>query len=336
MRRRRGLHAVAHRFLPLLALVAVLSPGASLSAATGSSAITLDAVSRIGCLQTLPGHANTLLGVAFSADGRFFASSTGDGVVQLWDRATWHVIREFSAPALACWRVHFLADNARIASGNGTVWDIATGQLVHSLGRGIYIALSLDGTTMAIHNNGQFTIQLLRTTDWRVECEIATGCPGDFVAYSPDGRLVALAANQVPNGPDLAVKLFDTATGEVVHTLRGHRSILHGLAFSPDGRWVAGGSMDTTIRVWDVETGELVHTLQTRGGLFDVAFSPDSSLIAGALDNRTVELWDVANGRWVRTLEHQGEVVSLAFSPDGTLLASGAYDSRIYLWGVSL
>jgi WD40 repeat protein len=197
---------------------------------------------------------------------------------------------------------------------------------VHTLNGDNHVAFSPDGAWMAVNGRGWFTIELWRIEDWQVEREIVTNHTGDIftLAFSPDSRLLATAANVGPGGPEFVVKLWGVSTGQELFTLRGHQEAIHGLAFSPNGRWLATASMDTTVKIWDVQTGQLVYTLQTEGELFDVAVSPDSSLVAAALNNNTVELWDITGGRWVRTLNHGGEVVSVAFSPDGTLLASGA------------
>jgi WD40 repeat protein len=313
------------------------SPGPTSAPQTAgtSLAITPDTAGQVELLHRHDGHESRLYGLAFSPDGRYFASSTLDGTVQVWDPDSWQVVREFTAPDVFGWRLFFLADNAHISSGNGTVWDISSGEMVHTLSGEHHVTFSPDGVWMAANGRGQFSIELWRVEDWQLEGEIVTSHFGDIfaLAFSPDSRLLASAANIAQN-PEFSVKLWDVMTGQELFTLQGHTDFIHGLAFSPDGRWLATASMDTTVKIWDVQTGQLVHTLQTAAELFDVAFSPDSSLVAAALNNNTVELWDVASGQRLRILDHDGEVVSLAFSPDGSLLASGAYDRKVYLWGI--
>ena len=48
-------------------------------------------------------------------------------------------------------------------------------------------------------------------------------------------------------------KTFETynpATGDVLHTLKGHHDPIHCVTFSPDGRDIASASSDATILIW--------------------------------------------------------------------------------------
>jgi WD40 repeat protein len=47
-----------------------------------------------------------------------------------------------------------------------------------------------------------------------------------------------------------------------------------GIAFSPDGKWIASSGNDATIKVWDSETGAEIFTLLGHTGpTFSMAFS---------------------------------------------------------------
>jgi WD40 repeat protein len=47
------------------------------------------------------------------------------------------------------------------------------------------------------------------------------------------------------------VKVWTAATGEI-QTLRGHRSWVHSVSFSPNGQRIASASQDGTVKIWEL------------------------------------------------------------------------------------
>src|SRR5262249_45894357 len=171
-------------------------------------------------------------------------------------------------------------------------------------------------------------------------------CPGMNAALSPGGKLVA-AGRYAPG-----IGLWETASGERLAELPGHKYACCALAFSHDGKRLVTGGDDRTVRLWDMTTRKQERSLGGCGSeVFAVAFAPDGRLVAGAggslghdlarggrpdeLDFG-VHLWDAATGKHLfRMGGDRSTVWALAFSPDGGLLASGGGDRVIRLWDVA-
>src|SRR5262249_302693 len=106
------------------------------------------------------------------------------------------------------------------------------------------------------------------------------------VAFSADGKWLASASF------DRTVKLSDSTTGELLHTLL-HKGNVECVAFSPDGRRLASGGEDKTVHVWDATTGREILGLRGHADRCGcVAFSPDGHRLASASFDGTIRIWD--------------------------------------------
>jgi len=117
-------------------------------------------------------------------------------------------------------------------------------------------------------------------------------------------------------------------------TLSAGGAELTGVAFSPDGRWIAAGSHAATVSIWDAATGSRRWLLSGHEGIVALLdFSRDSRRLATASLDGTARIWDVATGQSLYTLiGHSGAVWCAVFSPDGKTLATGSGDHTVRLW----
>jgi RNA polymerase sigma factor (sigma-70 family) len=176
-----------------------------------------------------------------------------------------------------------------------------------------------------------------------------SGSPVHAVAFAPDDRTMA------SGNADGTVRFWEADTGKEILVLPQQSDPVMGLAYSPDGKFLASrgggyGFQDNSIHLWDLTTGKEVRRFGRSPSVvipsytgspswaFRVSFSPDGKLLASADGNITgkdnlLYLWDVTTGEELRRCRgHEGEVRCFAFAPDGKTLASSSADGTIRLW----
>jgi WD40 repeat protein len=309
--------------------------------------------------RTLKGHASAVMAVTFSPDGSRLASASSDRTVKVWSVMTQAGARTLSGQARQVHSVAFSPDGSRLASAHRAgvvkIWDGRTGQEVFSLAHSSGDAIPQQGwegavVGVAFHPDGNRlasvgfdeTVKVWDLTTHRVIYPFQgqphpvggnpePPSPMRGVAFSPDGRFLALAS------ADQTIHVWDLTTGSKAFTLLGHTAWVYSVVFSPDGKRLASASEDQSVRVWDLTTRQMVHLLQGHtASVLSVAFNPDGSRLASASHDTTIRIWDAGTGQEVRTLRGQAFVVrSVAFSRDGSRLASGSPDQIVRVWEVA-
>ena len=156
----------------------------------------------------------------------------------------------------------------------------------------------------------------------------------------PAANLATLAIG--PAAIVFCVVLISTTARSVVHHVPIEARVLleltpdehlNHLAFSPDGRLVAGSESGRTIFVWDAHTG----AVRRLPGHFEYTYNVAFGVVAGRLllasvsTAGEVRVWDPLTGASVKELEHEA-ATAVAFSPDGRRMVTTGWDRVVRVW----
>jgi WD40 repeat protein/serine/threonine protein kinase len=215
---------------------------------------------RTGGVRTrIEGHAQAVVAVAFTSDGRRLITGSLDKTIRVWDLATGQFVRTLVGHDQAVVALAVAPDGRTLASGSldqtVRLWDLATGA---------------ERRVLRGHTAGV-----------------------ESLAFSPDGTTLTSA------GPDQAVRIWEVATGRLRATLRveGDVNGTLSLAYAPDGQSIAAGTSDGTLMIWGVTPDDGMPLLKRfrahEKAINSLTYSPDGAFLAtGGLDD-SVRLWDV-------------------------------------------
>jgi WD40 repeat protein len=135
------------------------------------------------------------------------------------------------------------------------------------------------------------------------------------------------------SGADGQIKIWDTATGELIKSLvlPSGRAVFSAV-WNADGTQVISTSDDFAVRVWDVNTEKTICGYTHGDYPTSVALHPQDHVIASASWDGAIVLWDLDKCQQILSLNNDSGMWSVAWRPDGNALVAGSMDNSIYQW----
>ncbi|KAJ1999181.1 Lissencephaly-1, partial [Coemansia sp. S85] len=265
--------------------------------------------------RTIKGHTKAVQDVAFDAKGSTMVTCSADLTLRVWDvTADYKCVRTLHGHDHCVSAVCFLgADRLASASRDRTVkiWDLTTGYCVKTLSGHSEWVRSVDVTSDSRLLCTASNDQSVRLWDPATgECkadmrghsnvvETARFAPPN--AYASLRRLAGLPTPQdatalglfvISCSRDKTLCLWDTTTGQLLHTFIGHDDWVRDFVFHPSGKTIISVSDDKTMRVWDLATGRCSKTIEASQHFTTcIDFSTVSPLVATGSVDTEVSLW---------------------------------------------
>jgi len=202
--------------------------------------------------------------------------------------------------------VVFSPDGKLLATGGyateAVLWNSETGELVRKLDcgptqGGLKPVFSPDGQAIAVGNRNSNTILFDAAIGKRLW--VLPKRETQELAFHPSGRILAVAY------VDGSIRLWDTATGQLIAEQQKIAEEIYSLDWSPNGKLLASSGLKGDICLWDEQLQPL-HSLAAPEWVISVKFSPDGTRLVSASggqsvgDPRSVTIWGVPAMSWTR------------------------------------
>ncbi|MBL7647285.1 MAG: serine/threonine protein kinase [Candidatus Hydrogenedentes bacterium] len=242
-------------------------------------------------LRTLEGHTGAVNAFAVRRAETIAFSAGADGTIRQWDLARGEglrVLEGHEGPVLSL----DLCDEMRVLiSGgqDGTVrhWDLATGACVHT-----WHTQDSPVFSLAVSSNGAYAISGHESGNLAV-WDIRDGRL--LKRYTQNkGPVVSMAVSHtrpyVVTTSGRNIRVWNLGRGEIIHTLRGHKTDVHGVCIDQMNRYILSASAQGTLKMWDMKTGQCIRSLQ---GTAPVSLSQDGRYCLTGDEAGVLKCWQV-------------------------------------------
>jgi WD40 repeat protein len=320
----------------------VFSPGGDrLASCSGDFAVRLIDFDIVLQSRDFEGHDAPVWTAAFSPNGTKLLSASADKTVKVWQRDSGKVlftITDHTAPVTCA---QFSTDGKLIASAGGDkivrIFDAADAKPLRKCEghTGTITFLDFSADSKRIVSCGADRKIIIWDADTAKPLTSITDNPSIVaaVAFHPNGKQIAVG------NIDQTIRLYDVS-GKLQHSWNAHGIAVNGVAYSPNGQFLASCGADMSVAVWPLTSpgANGMRLSGHTGPVSMVAFRKDNIHLVSCGADQTIKLWKV-EGNAAKELQtfrgHKDWVTSVAFSKDGYHVVSASVDRKLKIWEIT-
>jgi WD40 repeat protein len=153
------------------------------------------------------------------------------------------------------------------------------------------------------------------------------------VAFSPDGKTLAVGTGNWQEKKNGILRLYDTGTGQMIKEFAGSDGYIFHLQFLKDGRHLLANNAGAGCSIWDIESGKMTEIYRKEQDTRWVETSRDEKQIITTVSLGTVQIWNRNESQPRVNFKASDKFVHVAtFSPDGKQIIVGAEDGTLSIW----
>jgi WD40 repeat protein len=250
-------------------------------------------------------HPGSVRRAIWAADGSFIAVGDLSGITQAVQPLTGRPILNFSPPNDLLNGVALSRDGAVVASagfgGSISLWD-KSGREKRTLhfdqDQFVDAALSPDGQSLAVTTKGgkALLFDLARESEPVLLRACDDNQNAECVAFAPNGLAFATGAQE-------HLRVWESRSGRRQWEM-ANPAVITGVAYSPDGKFIATVDTEGRLTLRDPDSGEIIHSTPAHSSeIFGLAISPDGTRIATAgREDQTLKIWSAPTLELMKTL----------------------------------
>ena len=275
-------------------------------------------------------HQDSISSIAFSHDGKLFATASWDGQVYLWDYDQKQIIQIFKNLKGKVKKVSFVSNGKKLITVGEDrslcCWDLLYG-LEWLLDDLVVIAISPNYDLIALTSEWGTGVQLfdlnkreIISSIFNQKVQVLTG------SFSTDSK------NIITGGRDGSVVVWNMQDRSM-KMKNGHTDWVWDISINSNSTSILSCGADGLVQEQDLmDDSEPTYFIGHERSVYCAMYTDDDQLILSGGADGTLRLWDRSSAELIQTHSVSSEVLSIALNENDQTVVVGCRNGKILLF----